>query len=162
MLLSWLPLQRSMVLLYRGTRDGFAASAFHSRCDGHVNTLTLVRTTQNDIHGGFTPLPWNSNMQWVGGGAGQSFVFTLVSSNSKFTAPARQCCIKPQYEIYGNPRCGALFGGATSNSLHISDNSNNVSSSCRAIGAGDYEAAGPSAETVTFTVAEIEVYQLVP
>jgi hypothetical protein len=30
-------------LLYRGTRDGFGAKAFHSKCDGHLNTLTLLK-----------------------------------------------------------------------------------------------------------------------
>jgi hypothetical protein len=29
-------------LLYRGTRDGFGAGDFHSRCDGHSNTLTII------------------------------------------------------------------------------------------------------------------------
>jgi len=30
-------------LLYRGSRDGFGASDFHEKCDGHSNTLTLVK-----------------------------------------------------------------------------------------------------------------------
>jgi hypothetical protein len=28
-------------LLYRGTRDGFGSDDFHSKCDGHSNTLTI-------------------------------------------------------------------------------------------------------------------------
>jgi hypothetical protein len=30
-------------LLWRGSRDGFGAGDFDSRCDGHANTLTLVK-----------------------------------------------------------------------------------------------------------------------
>jgi hypothetical protein len=30
-------------LLYRGTRDGFGSDDFHSRCDGHSNTLTILK-----------------------------------------------------------------------------------------------------------------------
>ena len=30
-------------LLYRGTRDGFGSDDFHSKCDGHSNTLTLLK-----------------------------------------------------------------------------------------------------------------------
>jgi hypothetical protein len=30
-------------LLYRGTRDGFGAKDFHSNCDGHSNTLTILK-----------------------------------------------------------------------------------------------------------------------
>jgi hypothetical protein len=33
-------------LLYRGTRDGFGAKDFHSRCDNHSNTLTLLNQTE--------------------------------------------------------------------------------------------------------------------
>ncbi len=29
-------------LLYRGTRDGFGAKEFHSKCDGKSSTLTIV------------------------------------------------------------------------------------------------------------------------
>eukprot|EP00733_Pompholyxophrys_punicea_P002281 Pompholyxophrys_punicea_v1_NODE_1652_length_605_cov_2.974545.p1 type:complete len:158 gc:universal NODE_1652_length_605_cov_2.974545:83-556(+) len=156
MLLSWLPMSRNMVLLYRGTRDGFEGSAFHSKCDGHVNTLTLVRTTDNDVHGGFTPLPWNSN-QVVVAGTGQSFVFTLVSRSSNVTAPARQRCLNPKEEIYGCKCCGPRFGQQQNQTLYI----NNNSTVSRYTGAGDYEAAGPAAKTVTFRLAEIEVYELV-
>jgi len=30
-------------LLYRGTRDGFGAYNFHSKCDNHSNTLTILK-----------------------------------------------------------------------------------------------------------------------
>ncbi len=41
-------------LLYRGTRDGFGAKDFHSRCDGHSNTLTILKAKQSEfIFGGF-------------------------------------------------------------------------------------------------------------
>ena len=29
-------------LLYRASRDGFSAAAFHEKCDGHSPTLTIV------------------------------------------------------------------------------------------------------------------------
>jgi hypothetical protein len=30
---------KHLELLWRGSRDGFSASEFHGRCDGHANTL---------------------------------------------------------------------------------------------------------------------------
>jgi hypothetical protein len=33
-------------LLYRGTRDGFGADVFHSKCDDHPNTLTLLKASK--------------------------------------------------------------------------------------------------------------------
>jgi hypothetical protein len=52
-------------LLYRGSRDGFAASNFHGKCDGHSNTISLIETTNGYIFGGFTPVAWESPTSWT-------------------------------------------------------------------------------------------------
>ena len=46
-------------LLFRASRDGFAASAFHSKCDNKGPTVTVVKSSAN-IFGGFTETPWTS------------------------------------------------------------------------------------------------------
>ena len=46
-------------LLYRGTRDGWSAAAFHSRCDNMGPTLTLVQTENKFRLGGFTSVNWD-------------------------------------------------------------------------------------------------------
>jgi hypothetical protein len=51
---------KHFALLWRGGRDGFGARDFHSRCDGHANTLTLIEDTKGNIFGGFTPVKWES------------------------------------------------------------------------------------------------------
>jgi hypothetical protein len=49
-------------LLYRGTRDGFGTNHFHSKCDGHSNTLTIFKVKQSSfIFGGFTSFSWESS-----------------------------------------------------------------------------------------------------
>jgi hypothetical protein len=48
--------EKRFSLLWRGSRDGFKAQKFHSRCDGHSNTLTVVVDTKGNIFGGFTPV----------------------------------------------------------------------------------------------------------
>jgi hypothetical protein len=41
-------------LLYRGTRDGFGSDDFHSKCDGHSNTLTIIKAKESEFaFGGF-------------------------------------------------------------------------------------------------------------
>jgi hypothetical protein len=35
--------------LYRGTRDGFDSDEFHSRCDGHSNTLTILKAKGSEF-----------------------------------------------------------------------------------------------------------------
>jgi hypothetical protein len=47
-------------LLWRGSRDGFSASQFHGRCDGHANTLTVILDPKGTIFGGLTPVEWES------------------------------------------------------------------------------------------------------
>jgi hypothetical protein len=32
-------------LIYRASRDSFAASSFHSKCDNISNTVTIIKTT---------------------------------------------------------------------------------------------------------------------
>ena len=64
---AWLPV--AMVgewrLLFRASRDGFAASTFHSNCDNKGPTVTVVKSGAN-IFGGFTEKPWtNGNSKFL-------------------------------------------------------------------------------------------------
>jgi len=45
-------------LIYRGTRDGLTGSAFNSLVKDKGSTLSILRSTKNNIFGGFTPVPW--------------------------------------------------------------------------------------------------------
>ena len=71
---AWLP--GAMVgewrLLFRASRDGFAASAFHSKCDNKGPTVTVVKSGAN-IFGGFTEKPW-TNPYYVG----RKFLLQLI------------------------------------------------------------------------------------
>jgi hypothetical protein len=51
---------KSFSLLWRGSRDGFDAAAFHRLCDGKANTVTVIKNTNGFIFGGFTSNPWSS------------------------------------------------------------------------------------------------------
>ena len=42
----------SGILLYRATRDGFYCEAFHSKCDGKRNTITIIKNNLNYVFGG--------------------------------------------------------------------------------------------------------------
>ena len=69
----WLP--AAMVdewrLLFRASRDGFAASAFHSKCDNKGPTITVVKSGAN-IFGGFTEKPWTKTY------GGRKFLLQLI------------------------------------------------------------------------------------
>jgi len=70
---------KKFTLLCRGTRDGFEASTFHSKCDGKPNTLTVVKTTTDCIFGGYTSVPWSS----VGGYKPDSKAFLFSLKNPR-------------------------------------------------------------------------------
>ena len=67
----WLP--EAMVgewrLLFQASRDGFAASAFHSKCDTKGPTFTVVKSGAN-IFGGFTEKQWTRE--------GRKFLLQLI------------------------------------------------------------------------------------
>ena len=55
---SWTIINDSVKLLYRASRDGWAASNFHSCCDSKGPTVTVIKSG-NYIFGGFTDQSWD-------------------------------------------------------------------------------------------------------
>lgn len=45
-------------LLYRGTQHGFNAVDFHYYCDVVTNTLTVIKSENGNIFGGYTEMSW--------------------------------------------------------------------------------------------------------
>ena len=76
----WLPevLVGEWRLLFRASRDGFAASAFHSNCDYQGPTVTVVKSGANRF-GGFTEESWKN-----GGG---KFLLQLIIIYTSKTFP---------------------------------------------------------------------------
>ena len=53
---------KSLKLLYRASRDGFAASSFHAKCDGQTKTLTVVQAAKSGyVFGGYAEMAWDSS-----------------------------------------------------------------------------------------------------
>eukprot|EP01105_Mastigella_eilhardi_P017649 TRINITY_DN4065_c0_g1_i1.p1 TRINITY_DN4065_c0_g1~~TRINITY_DN4065_c0_g1_i1.p1 ORF type:complete len:226 (-),score=44.47 TRINITY_DN4065_c0_g1_i1:87-764(-) len=99
-------------LLWRGSAHGFSAAAFHSRCDGRENTVTVVRNDKHYVFGGYTPLPWHSRGGYATNCGGRTMVFTLERAG----APAEGVihCTDHQYCICGYPSYGPAFHGCDS------------------------------------------------
>ena len=69
LLLSWLPShgdvgRRRLRLLFRASRDGFAANTFHDKCDNKGPTIVLVQSG-NYVFGGFTEKSWMKSKSCV-------------------------------------------------------------------------------------------------
>jgi hypothetical protein len=151
-----------IALLYRGTRDGFGCTDFHGKCDGHGNTITLIRTTKNFIFGGYTPLSWDSSNRDKTDSSHQSFVFTLSNPHE---IGSRKFKLKPdqaQYAIQAYKGYGPVFGsGATIRVYHNcstrNDNFTNLTGYVNDVGLDDKVVFTGE---YNFTVKEIEVFEI--
>jgi serine/threonine protein kinase len=72
----WLP-GRRLELLYCGSRDGMTSRAFHAFCDEQGPTLTLIRSDNDCMFGGYASGAWSSRDDFLD--APDSFLFTVVN-----------------------------------------------------------------------------------
>lgn len=103
-------------LLYRASLNKFSAQAFHKRCDGVPNTLTLVRTEFNKVIGGFTSYPWQSEGGYVGDTSRKAFLLSLDLEEIMYPV---QLPGEENKLIYNNIHTGPRFGSG--HDLFISD-----------------------------------------
>lgn len=149
-------------LLYRGSRDGFTAKAFHSNCDFIRNTLTIVKSGSN-IFGGFTSATWDGSANTYKPD-NNAFIFSL-RNNLNRPMVMKMKSTSASNAIYSNPTYGPTFGRG--NDFMISDSSNVNSNSYSNLGhsyefslytAGTSSAQSFLAGAYQFKVNELEVY----
>ncbi|PKK58880.1 hypothetical protein RhiirC2_795627 [Rhizophagus irregularis] len=71
-------------LLYRASRDGNSATAFHAKCDNMGATIVIIKTkNSNQIVGGYNPLQWDLSGYKS---TKDSFVFLLTDRTNLQTA----------------------------------------------------------------------------
>jgi hypothetical protein len=150
-------------LLYRGSENGFGSSAFHLRCDGKTNTLTIIKTMENEnVFGGFASAAWNSSGQYISDP--NAFIFSLVN---KYNEPIKMK-VDPgniQYSLCGAASYGPFFGGGHDFAIFNNADSNKDSYSNLGFSykhpnysTGSIEAKEFLAGSFNFQLREIEVY----
>jgi hypothetical protein len=68
----------TLSLLYRGSRDGFGAADFHAKCDDKGATVTIVKSTEGYIFGGYSDQSWKSN-DYCWKYSPRAFLFSMVN-----------------------------------------------------------------------------------
>jgi len=151
-------LKDKWTLLYRGSIDGFGAADFHSRCDGHKNTLTIVKAHGSSyIFGGFTSVTWNGSYQYKSNP--NTFLFSLTNKDNR---PCKMKQINTIKSILCHSENGPTFGGGFD--LHVCNDANTGAVSYSKLG-HTYQHPQPSqdqsflAGSHPFQLSEIEVYQ---
>eukprot|EP00300_Choanocystis_sp_HF-7_P021620 c20806_g1_i4.p1 GENE.c20806_g1_i4~~c20806_g1_i4.p1 ORF type:complete len:318 (-),score=84.74 c20806_g1_i4:921-1874(-) len=69
----------SLRLLYRWSRDGRTAKAFHEKCDKAGPTLVVIRDSQGHVFGGYSTKSWEgpTNPVYIPQAANEVFLFSL-------------------------------------------------------------------------------------
>jgi hypothetical protein len=97
-------------LIYRASRDGYTAKAFHQICDGCSPTICVIRSNHGFIFGGFTSIPWSSTT--ADKTDTSAFLFTLKNpfgiKPTKY--PIRERAV--EHAVSHHPDAGPTFGSA--------------------------------------------------
>jgi hypothetical protein len=159
-------------LLWRGSRDGFGASEFHGRCDGHADTLTVILDTKGNVFGGFTPVEWESRV-WNGKQFDKSNTLKADESQKSFVFSLKNPCnfrakkfVLNTQEKYRAISCDSKWGPFFSGGFGVSDNCNtNMESRSGMFGLCYVNDTGLTGQTFltgwkNFQVREIEVFEI--
>jgi hypothetical protein len=144
-------------LLYSGTRDGFAAANFHSKCDGHPNTLVLLKAHNSGyIFGGFSKISFDSSGGYKSDA--DAFLFGLTNKdNQPFKTK-----VTDVNSILCDSSCGPTFGAG--HDLHICNLANKSEGSHSNLGHSYQHPKSNQGKSYLagshhFQLSEIEVYQ---
>ena len=156
----WLPGKR-FELLFRMSVDGGTAAAFHSKCDGKGPTVTLIRSDNDCVFGGYAGSSWESVDGWKWTDDRSCFLFSVVNPfGDPITKMPNVGNANARKGMYQSSDYGPAFGEggcAIWNSLGYSK--------CNIKPDGTYgDPLGRGKATFTgaefFTPAEVEVWQV--
>ena len=146
-------------LIYKAANDGFKSEDFHQRCDGKANTLTLIKTTQSCVFGGFTGASWSE----YDGFKEDPYAFIFSFSNNQ-NEPTLIRISEPTEAIYCNSSYGPCFGNDDIKITSCSNcNQQSISNLGYSFGDSLFEFGSENCKTFlagseSFQTEDIEVY----
>lgn len=102
MLHKWFEKDFELILAYDSSKNGDTASSFHEKCDGKIQTLTLVETENGRRFGGYCKLPWDATENFKKGDK-SAFIFSL---DKHLYLPIQD----EEYTIFCSAKAGPKFG----------------------------------------------------
>ena len=140
-------------LLWKGSRDGYQAETFHTKCDNQGPTLTVIKSEHDKVFGGFTSVPWTSANKLINDPT--AFIYSLTRMGKY----AKQL---NENSICDDPSCGPTFGCNGGNDIWIRDDCNQPGyNHCVANRTYQLPAGAKNdflAGSQNYSVKEIEVY----
>ncbi len=147
-------------LIYKASRDGFNANAFHTRCNNKGPTMTIIQSNNNYLFGGYTSIPWTSDNSYKNDTT--AFLFTLTNPHD---IPPTKYLLNPDKTgnaVNHTSSYGPTFGGG--HDIHLANASNSNKSSYSNFPTAYTDTTGKGNATFTgarnFTTSDIEVFKL--
>lgn len=106
-------------LIYKASQDGFEAKNFHQQCNEASKTLTLIKTKDGYVFGGYTSQKWGKNEGYIEDS--ECFIFGLINA---FGIPFKIECPDKRYAIFNSPSKGPIFGKLSNPNIFIMSSSN--------------------------------------
>jgi len=145
-------------LIYKGTTHGFNSDAFHRLSNNQGATMTVLRSTNGYLFGGYASQSWQSTNTSIN--APNSFLFLLTNANGN--QPTKFLYNNNGQALYDNSGYGPTFG--SNHDLCISNGSNSNANSYCTLGSSYTDTIGLGKATFTggynFQINEIEVFKL--
>jgi hypothetical protein len=150
-------------LLYRGSQDGWNISDFHGKCDDKGATVTIVKTSEGYVFGGYSDQSWGGDGDWKS--SNEAFLFSLKCHGG--LAPTKMK-IKPgkNYDaVYDYSLYGPIFGGGSDLGVGHYDSMKqgwtNLNDTYELpVGACNTFLTGKDGDNDLFQVAEVEVFKV--
>lgn len=148
-------------LLYRGSRDGFDANTFHSKCDAKGATFTVIQSTKATgyayIFGGYNAESWSQSGNYS---SCDAWIYVLDNPDHK---PMKFVISSQGNNVYNNSGYGPTWGGG--HDLHVTSSMRSASNYSNP---NSFMTAAPGytgtftnttlAGGYNFTIEEIEVF----
>jgi hypothetical protein len=163
----WLGRQKGsgvrLELLYRASRDGFKVTDFHRLCDNKGATVTVIRSNEGYVLGGYVDQSWRSSIGWIA--SSSAFLFSLVHPSSSVAMKLPLNGTNNECAMFCSSLCGPAFGGG--HDIAVCDPANTNSNSYTNLGDSYTLPDGIKDGKTFFTGAyhfqasEVEVYRVV-
>ena len=153
-------------LAYRATEHGFGFDEFHSKCAEQEKCLTIVKSENENVFGGYIDGAWIKDNKWIRANA---YLFSLINKDNN---PLKIKCSVPEkaafgprdkyIQIYGSFQVGGgghdlmLSADANVNTISSSNLGNSYNHPYYAL--GSTEAREFLAGSNRFKTLEIEIY----
>jgi hypothetical protein len=165
----WLGRQKGsgvrLELLYRASRDGFKGTDFHGLCDNKGATVTVIRSKEGYVFGGYADQSWDCSNRYVA--SSSAFLFSLVRPSSSVAMKLPLNGTKNHKAVYCGCTRGPMFGFGDGNDILVWGSANTNSNSNTDLGDSYTLPDGIKVGTTFFTGAynfqasEVEVYRVI-